>query len=168
VEQPGALAGGEADAVGGLAELAVELHLPLPVRLRVGHGAGEGLQAVLMVVARHRLAAGHALAVQADVYVVEHLGAGPHDLDGAYVAGSVWPCDLADERQVAAGAVQEVQADAAGIVADERLAVGEGEAHDGALLAGGPKVRAVRRGHGGRVCVHGGLPDKQRPARGGP
>ncbi len=37
----------------------------------------------------HGVVAGHALAVQADVNVVEHLGAGPHDLDGAHVAGSV-------------------------------------------------------------------------------
>ena len=89
MQQPGALAGGEADAVGRLAELAVQLHLALPVRLGVGHGAGEDLQAVLVLVAPHRLAAGHALAVQADVSVGEHLGAGPHDLDSQGPYGPV-------------------------------------------------------------------------------
>ena len=47
----------------------MQLHLPLPVRLGVGHGSGEDLQALLVLVARRRLAAGHTLTVQSHIRI---------------------------------------------------------------------------------------------------
>lgn len=151
-----ALALGQADPVGSLAELAVQLHLPMPVVAGRSDGAGQRLQALLVLVARARLAAGHALAAQANIGVGEHLGAGPHDFDGEHVAGLVGAGHFADQREVPARPVQEMQADAAGVGAGEHLAAGQGQADDGPLLASGPKVvrRRVRGSAEGLGC-HG-------------
>jgi hypothetical protein len=62
--------------------------------------AGQGLQTVLEVVARHRLTAGHARPLQQLARVLADLGAGHHHLDGRDFIGLQWSLHLPDKGRL--------------------------------------------------------------------